>query len=871
MQASSRESSSHYPATVKRVSSGVEIKRVPDWITAMANASSGELGRPFDLIPEDRNYNFEDVYRGQFGESSVMRSDSRTRTYVKEIGPDGKETNPLFIRVDNLEQAKRKAAFSFLKFCTDSENPHKRINPKLSLQATTDQHEVLSHRVAVLNALLTSPKNDICVRLKDAKKPQVYVTYNRYVRTGDKELGERQSATAWFVPGAGTNVQNMLRAIPVDDKDMKGLLTKIRSSIPHNHTTTILAGIMRARFPTTFTNLDVHDMQTPDTTTLPHYQPSGVTSRYVLGSWGKTELKGGVSKKTKQAYGPKPVTYRVMWGALDMNILEQWQNPSTNVVIRESIIDAAYLNYHTWSNAYGLHIKILCEGESHVLSLMPFNGNETSSVSHMQFVNQNDPKSDTNGILVQPNNTVDVNPLKDGNVLPMESYVCLGAHRDVRYNEAQLGYIHSQGLRHHVTEGKLKLADLPIAKNIQWEAGTPPAKSTRISSRDYDVMATSYMAGEKTVTTITVVNYPPFGTQFDVHRHPLKVPKVLPVPKAARPPPPPPPAGAALSSLYGNGEAEEDEEGQEAGGLEAEPTWRDYNALDAPPRPQARVKEGGVPDPVPPLYQKVRRETAKRHTNNKGWKMIPNTKAGQFYFVDGVVDSPFVRDSRVYLFDVGDGSVTMAAMEKALEIRNRLIREFGETTAWNATDSFYANIAHNEKVGLGGRTPGATWRNYWQQYIRGCIRDNWDDVNKQYKTGTFWFTKKADTWALIDPNNAEIRESYREWSNDRFIAHVRDGATSSHFAKEAGLELPAGVIPYPVRTCASASAAGTARHEKRGLKKGGQQQASTAEVVHMQARLASLEAKLGMVRRDENAAQLMQQVLERLEDSWLDQ
>jgi len=860
MQASSRESSSHYPTAVKRVSSGVEIKRVPDWIAAMANASGdgGELGRPFDLIPEDRNYNFEDVYRGQFGESSVMRSDSRTRTYVKEMGPDGKETNPLFIRVDNLEQAKRKAAFSFLKFCTESENPLKRINPKLSLQATIDQHEVLSHRVAVLNALLTSPQAKICVKLNAAKKNQVYVTYNRYVRTGDKELGERQSATAWFVPGAGTNVQNLLQA-GYDAKQVKGLLTKIRSSIPHNHTTTILAGLMRARFPDSLVHVDLDSMQTPETTHMQHYQPSGVTSTYLMGMEGKTELKSGVSKKTNKTYAAKPITYRVMWGLLNMNILEQWQNPSTNVVIRESIMDATRINTKEWSNTFGLHIKILCEGETHVLSLMPFNGNETSSVTHMQFTNHNNESIEENGILSQPNNTAQVQCIPQGQVLPMESYVCLGAHRDVRYNEAQLGYIHSQGLRAHVTAGRLKLVDLPVAKKIVWEGKTPPAKSTRISSRDYDVMATSYMAGPITVTTITVVNYPPFGTQFDVHRHPLKVPKVLPVPRAARPP------TGMQSSLY---EDEEDEEQQEAG-LQADPTWRDYNALDAPPRPQARVEEGGVPDPVPPLYQKVRRETARRHTNNKGWKMIPDTKAGQFYFVDGVVDSPFTRDSRVYLFDVGDGSETMAAMEKALEIRNRLIREFGETTAWNAADSFYANIAHNEKVGLGGRTPGATWRNYWQQYIRGCIRDNWDDVNKQYKTGTFWFTKKADTWALIDPNNAEIRESYRDWSNDRFIAHVRNGATSSHFAKEAGLELPAGVIPYPVLTSASASTA--PRHvKKRGGVAQKQQASSAAEVVHMQARLASLEAKLGVARRDENAAQLMQQVLERLEDSWLD-
>jgi hypothetical protein len=44
------------------------------------------MGRKFDLIPEGRNYSFEDVYYGKFGESTVLAPGNDRLRAVQEVG-----------------------------------------------------------------------------------------------------------------------------------------------------------------------------------------------------------------------------------------------------------------------------------------------------------------------------------------------------------------------------------------------------------------------------------------------------------------------------------------------------------------------------------------------------------------------------------------------------------------------------------------------------------------------------------------------------------------------------------------------------------------------------------------------------------------
>jgi hypothetical protein len=682
----------------------------------------GGLGHAFDIIPEDRNYNFEDIYHGRSGDSAILTPGNHSLQH----------TEHLFAKVENLEAAKRKATGSFSKLCSTTDT---NAIPSLAAAATRDQQDVLRHRVDVLNKLLSGPDSHICVHhalLSNPTKPRTLcaVTYTRFVRESvgsDKEVGEIQSPMAWFVPGAQQHVVNLLsgqKEVPMQTS-LAGLLYGLRKCTPARYCTKKLLKSLVPKFPDELREItDFHKPKIHG-----HTQPSAITSHHTRVYEAVAELR---PSKKKPEGKPESVTFRIIMGVLDLNVLEQWQNPATNALVRKSIIATAMQHPHAqMTTVHNLHVKITRGRETHVLTFRPFIGDEACTVSHLTYT-ESAMDDGMHGILRLPEDTADVHALHGGTMLPIESYVCIGAHRESRYNEAQLNYIHSQGYRGTPVIG----STLPDPRTIRWDA--PDAKATRISGKDTDVMASSYRIHDKVHTVLTVISYPPFGTQFKVHIRKNKKEK-------------------------------------------AEARQKRMEAL----------KKRGIKPRV--LFKK---EIMKADlTKKERWSTAPDHAQGQYYFVEGVVSNTCGRQERIYLIDTDGGARTQRAMQEGVRIRDDLIKEcaYGGGTIWNPDISFKENLQTNTAVHpISQRMVKDIWQDKWRRAIAEQIQDGALWFCKQRGV---WPTTLALAGLPRD-----VCEKYEARSIALIQSAMQKGQIPMKFVTENGLQslLPAQIIPRRV-------------------------------------------------------------------------
>lgn len=780
----------------------------------------GGLGHVFDIIPQDRNYKFEDVYHGRFGENTVLAPGNH------ELKRHDQPT-PLFAKIDTLEAAKRKATASFSKLC--STNDPSAVSG-MAGAATRDQQDVLRARVSVLNSLIHGPDSHMCVKhrlLKNASGPKTLcaVTYNRFLRESvesTKEVGEIQSAMAWFVPGAQTHVANLLNPqskVPMV-KSLTGLLYGLRKCTPAKYCTKKLLKSLVPQFPSDVR--EVQDFERPSTHGQPHAQPPATTSHHTRVYEAVAELRPSKKKAESATAKPEKVTFRIIMGVLDLNVLEPWQNPSTNTRVRRSIVDTALhhaLEAGELTNVHALHVKITRGKESHVLSFRPFIGDEACTVSHLLYT-EDAAGGGSKGLLRLSDDPAEVKPLHGGRVHEIQSYVCLGAHRENRYNEAQLNYIHSRG---YIESGLLgNGSPLPDPHLIRWDEDLPPAKATRISGKDCDVMASSYHIGEHVHTVISVICYPPFGTQFKVHVRKNKKEKEVAKQKRAE----------ALKKR----------------GIVIRPRA-------ARGAPAAKEEVEAIPGQEL-LGKKMR------------WTTAPDFAKGQFYFVDGAVFEPWMKDTRLYLIDVaGHGQDTEIVMKRAVQIRDEMIRECaydgGVNSIWDSSMSFRMNLQNNMLVHPTlHKTVLEMWQSKWQEFVAQWIQDTWDRNSQQSSVQTgraFWFSKSKGVFPeilngrAVDPG---IRAAYEGWSNKRFTEAVHMGGIPMKFISDNALQamVPPQIIPRPAVMAGQSKGAAAQAPERK-------------ELHHLQARIQSLETKLDQTRKDENVGVLMREVLQRLRQS----
>ena len=711
-------------------------------------------------------------------------------------------------KVEALEQAKHCASASFRRLASGDDVAH---------EATADEQRVLHARVDVLNTLLAQGKDQppLCLPASGSA-PRVCVSYDRLRCDGEMELGPMQSTMAWAVQGAEEPFLKLMSA-PHQAEHAAGLrelLELVRASAPRKD---ILQGLQATlalpppeRLVLKRLSASVHDAH----------------SRVCEG------LSEAANKK-----GP-PSLYRVAWCALDLNVLEGWQNPSTNAAIRLSILDAAHrLQQGVWTNAAHLQVRIFRGEECHALTLRPFWDSESCTVSHLQFRQSVfDVCGPERGILNLARDPSSIAPIPQGAFLPLQGYVCLGAHRKSRLNEAQLNYVHAQGLLAHGFDVRL----LPDPAALLSAPGMAPAKATRVSADRLDVLASSYRVADQVYTSISVVQYPPFGTQFSRQK----------------------PAVAGELSKGKNSLA--------AGGLDPNaPEFgsQSEQAIHWEPTPQVGTgrrrafepKEEGQEQNLLYLQERTPQPPGKPG-KTKRW-FTGDLEEGQYFFVDGVLGDSYSLSDRIILFDMDPNLPRYREFEAhAKRISRSLRRTHGGV--WDPERSFYDNIEDNMAVVTmpSGEESSINeeWSRQWTEVIKNEIHQQLRDSQRAPPAGpganpfeaslNFFYCPTGEKWAEI-LEGTNLVQDYQEFSARRVQALKRSGHLPAALQKQLAVMSRATLqtqLPLP-RTRLSA-------------------RTDDPAVSRLQSRVAALETRLERAQQDENTQFLLKQVLERLED-----
>lgn len=761
----------------------------------------------------------------------------------------------LMNQIEALEAAKRRAASSYTRMVAHP-------LPQATAQVTRDEQDVLCARVDVLNALLRQQsETPLCLEATGRKGPRVCVTYDRLRCEGELELGPMQSTMAWAVRDAEDAVLQLMSSQDSHPPAgaVKALLDLVRQSAPKKD---ILQGLHAAL-----------SMPGPERLVLKSLQ--GVNA---LETDGHTRVYEGLG----EADGPTPPLYRVLWGALSLDVLEGWQNPSTNAAIRLSILHAAHqaareaqqTKAPQWSNVAYLQVRVYHGDECHRLSLRPFWDSESCTVSHIQFRQSVfDDSGPERGLLNLGSDPNSIHPIPMGKILPLEAYVCLGAHRKSRLSEAQLNYVHAQGLLAHGFDTKL-LPD--SARLLQVQPGRmPPAKATRVSGDKLDVMASSYHLADQVYTTISVVQYPPFGTQFEraqtistrANGPKLASRKIRSI-------------KLLTSDTANSGEenSASDEDGTGEYDIDYPYAWPEDESSDA----DAGVEE--IPDVEIPeaqiLFRRAFKPTKKHKIQNllylkerpriyekqddskkKHW-FTGALQEGQFFFVDGVYGDPFDLKNRFILFDFQLTDPRFSAMELvAKQICSGLRKTHGHI--WNPALSFYGNVhlgtdkapVEHGKEGLRLETTiGQEWSLRWSAVIKNEIEKRQlggtgSDLFIYHEFNNFWYCPNTDVWhtVLAGTNYAQ---KYKDWSIKKVTEKKHTGSiphalmSRLEFLSPEGTFIQNDQIPLP-QTRLSAR--------------------SDPAVSQLQSRIAALESKLGQAKQDENTQFLLAKVLDKLD------
>ena len=727
-------------------------------------------------------------------------------------------------RAERLDEAKRRAAASFARTM--------RGDCKTAIEGwAADAQAVLRARIDLLNALmLEGPAARLC--LDADRPPRVCVMYNRMRCEGEAELGPMQSTMAWAVRGAEGPVQHLMSAGELAQAGpVQELLGLIRASMPRKK-----------------------DVLQPLAAVLGLPPPERLVLKSVAGlnaqQPGHTRVMEGLGEQ-KTGTGLAPL-YQVVWGALDVSAHEAWQNPSTNAAIRLSILetahqlarDAAASKDAPWSTVAHLQLRILHGDEAHVLSLTPFVDSESCTVTHLQFAQSVfDAHGPERGILNLAQDPAAIHAIPGGKALPLQAYVCVGAHRKARLSEAQLNYVHARGLLAHGFDTR----HLPRPGQLRFDLPMPAAKSTRVSAAGLDVLASSYHVADQVYTTVSVVQYPPFGTQFEqagqgVLLQPGTAGKTKGVLRDLK----------AFSGPFLGDSDDEMPDAPESGEDDDDIILEPQHVVFKPKREPLREDETPsflIPHEFLPNMDAMGKPRARK--NN--WKIA--LRHGEHYFVDGIIGDPTDLRNRFIWFELDDGDRYKEAQQAYFELKN-YIRE--QHIAWNNVESFYWNIYHNKNVGRDGYTAGQIWQHYWSMFISKHAMQNLQSFVQGHKLKSFWYVADTQHWKHILPADqivhghdnweyyAELQSAYMHKMRSSFLIPDDPIIRSKRRLSRQAI-CPEGQIPLPA-------------HLRRG-----QAQPPQQDLAGLQARVGALEAQLRRQRQDDNTSCLLERVLERLE------
>ena len=838
------------------------------WIQA---ESAGKAGR---TEPTVRTTKTEPTVKTAKTEPSIKagpdEKTGQTGKTIKTERPISPTGTIVMSQAEELAHAKRRAAISYSRMASSPGDD------RATAQVNSDEMDVLNARINLLQTFLRQGHDapPMCLPVENVKGPRVCVVYDRIRCEGELELGPMQSSMSWAVQGAEDTVMHLLSS---DDNAgqtevIRSLLAQVHASAPKKHCLAALQGTL--------------EMHSPD-----HMVLKGTEG-------GQTRILEGLGAGLQGC--PTPPLFRVIWGALDLDILEGWQNPSTNAAIRLSILDTAQQAAREarqtkapfWANVAYMQIRVFHDDECHRLTLRPFSDSESCTVSHLQYSQSVfDDSGPERGILNLVADPSSIHAMPLGKILPMQAYVCLGAHRKSRLNEAQLNYVHAQGLLAHGFDTQLLPAQVPSMhsqgsslpvktsmKGSSLPAKMPHAKSTRVTGDKLDVLASSFHIADQVYTTITVVQYPPFGVQFEaINKHvgprsqqnarPINMPlgtygdgtpderdwhsewdawnnqfpdheeepeEEIPGPPSEPPNPPPPsePRIAPPQNKKQKGAA---------------------RALKQKHKSSTRTSEPREHPTELPLYKEPRDfdsdnipmsvEESKKHARPGGWGC--SLRVGEHYFVDGVTGDPYDLSKRFILFELDNGMRYEHAENTAKNIKTFFKQH--RHSVYNSAYPFYWNIQMNNARRYPEEdTLAETWQKQWQDHISRDLDPLHAEIQSTGGTPRwFWYTEDESQWdSIIDPGSKVAY--YAEFSKKLHDRLVQQGKIQAkpNFARRN--ILLADQLPLPKTQM-------TARVK------------SDLTVAQLQSRVNALETRLRQSRQEENTQHLLEAVLEKLE------
>lgn len=261
-------------------------------------------------------------------------------------------------------------------------------------------------------------------------------------------------------------------------------------------------------------------------------------------------------------------TYQLFIGVLNMDIYRPWLNPRTVKVVQQAIwlcgkdlLSHQSAHHSTKKSDYeqnkipnfiGIELIIETKDRRHVFSVSPFAGHENCTVSHIGFRQSIPPRGSQDppflGILVTPNNTdeIDLSRIQIS-LKKTESYVYVGAYKGKPMDNANIYAIHAVACAQYW--GDTNYDDRP---NLIALDRYPDllCKVTRIHVAPWDIIVSSYIEPHSrnvVDTLISIVHYPPFGTQFTTKKRVIATRAdggVIQIPRSIRSPtvaPPRPP------------------------------------------------------------------------------------------------------------------------------------------------------------------------------------------------------------------------------------------------------------------------------------------------------------------------------------------
>jgi hypothetical protein len=456
----------------------------------------------YDLLPAEQAYDFEDVYKGQSGEASLIS--------------DRLDTNPVIVHVLQLETAKKIADNTSNQLVAAGSDEEFRT---AGLNATHAQRSVCSNRIALLKVMCDQfDQIELCQETTDnyqQKEHGLCVTYTKFSSSGDEILHQMQSEYSWALNSQDTVVWASFihsNDHAENSKRLHAMLHRAATTCPQTRWTTGLRALLH----------DHMDQNTSTPVFIHQFNHVALEAQ-----WQKSEA----SSKPFQAYsttkrdGNKVVEFMGMASVMDLNVCDHKQSAYIRRVVKSTILDVARKvvgdSSQKRSNLFQVSIKICADDETHILTFKLFAGPEECTVSHvtcaqpMPAPHDRAARQGVFGILhINEPQITDIRSLPHGTLTHPTSFTRIGAYRQVRFNEQELNYIHMFGL----TDGGMTSQDFPAdAFQINYDMFLPPAKAVRISGAGWDVLATSYIEGStsQVMTTITSINYPPYGTQID--------------------------------------------------------------------------------------------------------------------------------------------------------------------------------------------------------------------------------------------------------------------------------------------------------------------------------------------------------------------